>query len=77
MAHTFEDLVKLEQAAEAARTRLVDPNVDPGEARQAWIEAAAVFQAAVTEHAEAEGTVRYEVEMAAKKAVRHPEPAEA
>lgn len=73
MAHTFEDLVKLEQAAEAAHARLTDPDVDPATARQAWIEAAAAFQRAVTEHAEAEGKVRYEVEMAAKKAVRHPE----
>ena len=73
MAHTFDDLVKLERAAEAARARLADPNVDPAAARQAWIDAAAVFQAAVTEHAEAEGTPRVEVEMAVKKAVRWPE----
>jgi hypothetical protein len=73
VAHTFEDLVNLERAAEAAHARLFAPDVDPGEARQGWIEAAAAFQAAVTEHAEAEGAVRYEVEMAAKKAVRNPE----
>ena len=74
MAHTCEDLVKLEQAAEAAHARyLAAPGPDPASARQAWIEAAAVFQAAVTEHAEAEGKPRYEVEMAAKKAVRNPE----
>jgi hypothetical protein len=75
VAHTFEDLVQMERSAEAAHARLADPDVDPTAARQAWIEAAAVFQAAVTEHAEAEGAVRYEVEMAAKKAVRNPEPA--
>jgi hypothetical protein len=76
VAHTFEDLVQMERSAEAAHARLTDPDVDPTEARQAWIEAAAVFQAAVTEHAEAEGAVRYEVEMAAKKAVRNPEAGE-
>ncbi|MEU2924230.1 hypothetical protein ABZ636_04085 [Streptomyces sp. NPDC007251] len=77
MAHTFDDLVKLEQAAEAAHARyLADPSPDPTGTRQAWVEAAAAFQAAVTEHAEAEGAVRYEVEMAVKKAVRHPESAE-
>ncbi|MGW3195187.1 hypothetical protein ACWDBD_11500 [Streptomyces sp. NPDC001118] len=75
MAHTFEDLVKLEQATVDAHARLADPDVDPATVRQAWIEAAAKFQRAVTEHAEAEGKPRYEIEMAAKKAVRHPEPA--
>ncbi|EST20413.1 hypothetical protein M878_39660 [Streptomyces roseochromogenus subsp. oscitans DS 12.976] len=61
----------LERAAEEARTRLASSDADPAAARQAWIEAAAFQRAAVTEHAEAEGAVRYEVEMAAKKAVRH------
>ena len=75
MAHTFEDLVNLEQAAEAAHARYLAADSDPDAARQAWIEAAAAFQRAVTEHAEAEGALRYEVEMAAKKAVRHPEAA--
>jgi hypothetical protein len=73
VAHIFEDLVNLEQAAVDAHARLFAPDVDPAAARQAWIEAAAVFQAAVTEHAEAEGASRYAVEMAVKKAVRHPE----
>jgi hypothetical protein len=40
---------------------------------KAWGEAADAFQEAVTAHAEATGQSRYEVEMAAKKAVRHPE----
>ncbi|MGW5477735.1 hypothetical protein [Streptomyces sp. NPDC004008] len=73
MAHTFEDLVKLEQAAEEAHARLADPDVDPAAARQTWIKAAAAFQAAVTEHADTENKPRVEVEMAVKKAVRHPE----
>jgi hypothetical protein len=38
----------------------------------AWIDAAARFQAAVTEYAAAEGKSRVEVEMAVKKAVRYP-----
>lgn len=75
MAHTFEDLVNLEQAAEQARTRLDDPDSDRTSTWQAWREAAAVFQAAVTEHAAAEGESRVDVEMRVKKAVRHPEAA--
>lgn len=74
MAHTFEDLVILEQAAEAAHARYTAPDTDDVDgARRAWVDAAAAFQAAVTEHAEAEGTPRIDVEMAVKKAVRHPE----
>lgn len=71
MAHTFEDLVALEQAAEQARALLDSPDVDHAVQWQAWREAAERFQAAVGEHAEAEGKSRYEVEMAVKKAVRH------
>jgi hypothetical protein len=72
VAHTFEDLVKLEQAAEAAHARYTAPDTDDVDAaRRAWVEAAHAFQTAVTEHAEAEGKPRIEVEMAAKKAVRH------
>lgn len=75
MSHTFEDLVQLEQAAVDAHHRLADPDVDQAAARTAWIEAAARFQTAVTEHAAAEGESRVEVEMRVKKAVRHPEAA--
>ncbi|WP_217235486.1 hypothetical protein [Streptomyces sp. AC555_RSS877] len=71
MAHTFEDLVKLEQAAEAARALLDSPDVDHDAQWQAWRKAAADFQTAVTGHAKDEGKPRVEVEMAAKKAVRH------
>ncbi|MFE9850378.1 hypothetical protein ACFYPN_16415 [Streptomyces sp. NPDC005576] len=39
-----------------------------------WREAAAAFQLAVTAEAAAGGANRYELEMAAKKAVLHPEP---
>lgn len=74
MAHTFEDLVKLEQAALDAHARLNNLGVDYDAQWQAWREAAEAFQAAVTEHAEDEGKSRVDVEMAVKKAVRHPEP---
>jgi hypothetical protein len=76
VAHTFEYLVKLEQAAVDAHARLNDLGVDYDKQWQAWRDASAAFQAAVTEHAEAEGKPRVEVEMAVKKAVRHPEPVE-
>lgn len=73
MAHTFEDLVTLEQAAEQARLRLDDPGTDRDSAWRAWRDAAVTFQAAVSEYAAgAEGESRVEVEMRVKKAVRHP-----
>lgn len=76
MAHTFDDLVALEQAAEEAHARYTAPgNVDLDAARQAWLDAAHAFQAAVTECAKAEGKPRIGVEMAVKKAVRHGESA--
>jgi hypothetical protein len=72
VAHTFEDLVQLEQAAVQAHQHYLSPGVDDLDtARRAWIAAAAAFQAAVTEYAAAEGKSRVEVEMAVKKAVRH------
>lgn len=71
MPHTFEDLVTLEQAAEAAHARYTAPGADHDTARQEWRDAAETFQAAVTEYAAAQGTARIDVEMAAKKAVRH------
>lgn len=70
MPHTFEDLVTLERAAVDAHAALTTAD-DPGTARAAAVDAAAAFQAAVTEYAAAEGESRYEVEMRAKKAVRH------
>ena len=75
MPHTFEDLIALEQAAQAAHQQYTAPGVDDLDtARRNWIKAAAAFQAAVTEHAAADGKLsRVEVEMAVKKAVRHGE----
>ena len=73
MAHTFEDLVQLEQAAVQAHARYTAPDTgDVDAARRAWVDAAAAFQTAVTEHAQAEGKPRIDVEMAVKKTVRHP-----
>jgi hypothetical protein len=78
VAHTFEDLVQLEQAAVQEHQHYLSPGVDDLDAaRQAWIDAAAAFQAAVTDYAAAEETSRVEVEMAVKKAVRHPATADA
>jgi beta-xylosidase len=71
VAHTFEDLVKLERLAEEAHAAYT---ANPGDdTRAAWRDAADAFLAAVVEHAAAEGVSRYEMEMAAKRAVRHPE----
>jgi hypothetical protein len=78
VAHTFEDLVQLEQAAVQAHARYLSPGVDDLDAaRQAWIDAAARFQAAVTQYAKDEKKPRVEVEMAVKKTVRHPETVDA
>jgi len=75
VAHTFEDLVNLEQAAVEAHARLNAPDVDYDQQWQLWRDASTAFQTAVTEHAEADGTPRVEVEMAVKKAARHTETA--
>lgn len=75
MAHTFDTLVTLEQAAEQARARLDNPDTDRDSTWRAWRDAAQAFQAAVTAYAAAEGEARYEVEMRVKAAVRHPETA--
>ncbi|GGY81021.1 hypothetical protein CP967_08715 [Streptomyces nitrosporeus] len=57
-----DELIELERAAwvEVQEHRLTVPT-------------AAAVQAAITAHAEATGTSRYEVEAAPKRAVRHPE----
>ncbi|MET8420628.1 hypothetical protein ACWD7C_41515 [Streptomyces sp. NPDC005134] len=68
-----EDLIVLERSAvEEQRKALAEPYTD--EAWEPWREAVAAFQAAVTAHAEAAGVSRYELEMAVKRAVLHPEP---
>lgn len=72
MPHTFEDLVTLERAAVATHAAIATAD-DPAAARHAAVDAAAAFQAAVTEYAAEEGESRVEVEMTVKRAVRHPE----
>ncbi|MFE7394250.1 hypothetical protein [Streptomyces sp. NPDC057582] len=68
-----EDLIELERAAVAEQQKAhAVPYTE--EAWAPWREAAERFQAAVTAHAEAAGISRYELEMAVKKAVLHPEP---
>lgn len=74
MPHTFEDLVQLERSAVDAHDRYLTTD-QAAPARQAWIDAAAAFQAAVTEYAAAEGESRVQVEMRVKKTVRHGETA--
>ncbi|WP_329453555.1 hypothetical protein OG894_44255 (plasmid) [Streptomyces sp. NBC_01724] len=68
-----EDLIVLERAAvEEQGKALAEPYTE--EAWALWRKAAAAFQAAVAAHAEAAGVSRYELEMAVKRAVLHPEP---
>jgi hypothetical protein len=68
-----EDLIELERSAvEEQRKALAEPYTE--EAWAPWREAVETFQAAVTAHAEAAGVSRYELEMAVKQAVLHPEP---
>ncbi|MCI3277548.1 hypothetical protein [Streptomyces cylindrosporus] len=85
MAHTFEDLVTRQRAADDAHAQVLalrDKNEQGeqqaeayGEAWMAWRDLAAIAQAAVTEYAKNEGKPRSVVEAEVKKAVRHPEPA--
>ncbi len=71
-----DDLIKLERSAESERARLAGLVGEEYDTQwKAWRTAAEDFQAAVTEYA-ARDTVamsRYEVEQAAKAAVRHGE----
>jgi hypothetical protein len=69
-----DDLITLERAAERQRTAMAGlTGVEADAQRQAWREAAAAVQAAVTAHAEATGLNRYEVGQAVKRAARHAE----
>lgn len=70
MPHTFEDLVTLERAAVDAHAAIATAD-DPDMARATAVDAAAEFQAAVTQYAAEAGESRVEVEMRVKKAVRH------
>jgi hypothetical protein len=67
-----DDLITLERDAETARARMAGLTGEERDVqRQAWRDAAAAVQAAITAHAEATGANRYEVGQAVKRAVRH------
>lgn len=68
-----EDLIELERKAVAEQQKAhAGPYTE--EAWAPWREAAEKFQAALTVQAKEAGVSRYELEMAVKMAVRHPEP---
>ncbi|MER6977221.1 hypothetical protein [Streptomyces carpinensis] len=89
MAHTLEELVVMQRAADQAHSKVEDlrsqyrpPAAEPwGEqqsqtyetAWRAWRDLARDVQAAVTDHAQAEGQPRNEVEASVKQAARHAE----
>ncbi|WP_306192224.1 MULTISPECIES: hypothetical protein [unclassified Streptomyces] len=89
MTHTFEELVEMERAADQAHNRVLELRDQYGPPAQAdwtesqsetyetawraWRDLARDVQAAVTEHAEAEGQARNAVEASVKKAARHAE----
>ncbi|MFJ4568984.1 hypothetical protein ACIP4U_36100 [Streptomyces caelestis] len=89
MAHTFEDLVLMQRAADEAHTavgQLQDQYGPPTQtawtdeqqtswatAWRTWRDLADDLQAAVTDHAKEQGTPRHQVEADVKKAARHPE----
>jgi hypothetical protein len=74
VAKPSDELIELARVSLAAQEQaLTEPYTK--ERWAPWREAAEAFQAAVTAEAEATpGVNRYELEMAAKKAVLHPEP---
>ncbi|MGW3428867.1 hypothetical protein ACWDHW_13065 [Streptomyces melanosporofaciens] len=66
-------LIELQTAADAEHAKLTGLDGAERETQwKRWFEAAAVSQAAVTEHAQQMGTPRGQIEAAVKKAVRHP-----
>jgi hypothetical protein len=64
-----DDLLRLQRAANAAQREATSGGYSP-EAWRPWVEAAAVVQNAVAEHASEAGVSRYELEMAVKQAAR-------
>lgn len=89
VAHTFEDLVKLQRTADQAHAAVLalrdqygrpsevewtdDQTLTYEQAWRDWRKLAAETQTAVTEHAEAEEASRYDVEAKVRQAARHPE----
>ncbi|MET8824523.1 hypothetical protein ABZX40_03920 [Streptomyces sp. NPDC004610] len=90
MAHTFEELVGMQRAADHAneqvrqlRDQYGPPTAHPWSEQQtetyetalrAWRDLARDVQAAVTEYAQEQGIARFQAEVDVKSAVRHPEP---
>ncbi|WP_405623626.1 hypothetical protein [Streptomyces sp. NBC_00076] len=78
MAHTFEELVEKQRAADQAHAT-VQALRDQGDppayetAWQAWRDLAQDVRAAVTEHAKEQGAMRAGVELEVKQTVRHSE----
>ncbi|MFF5019468.1 hypothetical protein [Streptomyces sp. NPDC001165] len=93
MAHTFDELVEMQKAADEAHGQVLDlrdtygrPTATPWSPRQTeayetawqgWRNLAGGVQAAITAHAEEEDKPRFDVEAAVRTKARHPEPAEA
>ncbi|MET7321497.1 hypothetical protein [Streptomyces sp. NPDC005549] len=89
MAHTLDELVEMQRAADQAHaqvaqlrdqygppttTRWSEQQTETYEtAWRAWRDLARDVQAAVAEHAKAEGQLRFDVEVAVKKQARHPD----
>lgn len=88
VAHTLDELVEMQRAADQAHAQVEQlrdqygpPTTSPWSEQQtetyetawrAWRDLARDVQAAVTEHAKAEGQLRFDVEAAVKKRARHP-----
>ncbi|MCX5407532.1 hypothetical protein OHA37_27170 [Streptomyces sp. NBC_00335] len=68
-------LVELKLASEAARAEAQAGEYSV-ERWAPWLEAAAAFNTAVTEHAKVHGLNRFDVEKKVVKAALHPEPAD-
>ncbi|MFE8965083.1 hypothetical protein [Streptomyces iakyrus] len=89
MAHTFEDLVLMQRAADEAHTAVGQLQGQYGPPTQtawtdeqqtswetgwrAWRDLAGDVQEAVTEYAKEQGTPRHQVESDVKRSARHPE----
>jgi hypothetical protein len=89
VAHTFEELVEMQRAADQARNRVNElrdtfgpPAASPWTQAQtsiyetawrAWRDLARDVQAAVTVYAREQGRSRQEVEADVKRIVRHPD----
>jgi hypothetical protein len=90
VAHTFDDLVMMQRAADEAHARVLalrdkygrptvsewsdEQTAEYDTAWREWRKLGGEAQAAVTEHAGEQGLGRYDVEMGVKKAARHAEP---